>query len=245
MVHSLLRELASSRRWKFFEIRGGKVLDERAVPSITFYGHTLDLRGGPEALFAGFDSSVRRAIRKAQRSTIASKPLEESVRSFTTSTPAHAGGTGSAATLFIFLNITTPHSSVSCCGASPRERPVAGALFFHKGNRAVYKFGASDERFQHLRPNNLVFWESISFLARQGVEDLHLGRTSIGNEGLRRFKLSWGTTEQTIRYFRFDSQTNDWTTVRDNASGFHNAAFARFPLALNRLMGALIYQHLD
>ena len=95
-----------------------------------------------------------------------------------------------------------------------RERPVAGALFLHKGTKAIYKFGASDDKFQHLRPTNLVFWESINLLARQGFESLNLGRTGLGNQGLRRFKLSWGSSEETIKYFRFDCRTNDWTTAR-------------------------------
>ena len=73
------------------------------------------------------------------------------------------------------------------------------------GNKAVFKFGASDERFQTFRPTNLVFWDAIQFLAQKGFETLHFGRTSLGNDGLRRFKSSWGTTEETINYFRFDS----------------------------------------
>ncbi len=66
IVSRPLCELARNRNWKYFEIRGGTTSAQRATPSITFYGHTLDLRSGPEALFAGFADSVRRAIRKAQ-----------------------------------------------------------------------------------------------------------------------------------------------------------------------------------
>ena len=82
--------------------------------------------------------------------------------------------------------------------ASKGSRPVAAAVFLNKGKKAVYKFGASDERHQDLRGNNLVMWEAIQFLAQGGFDTLHLGRTSFGNEGLRRFKLAWGTVEETI-----------------------------------------------
>ena len=47
-------------------------------------------------------------------------------------------------------------------------------------------------------------WQGIQFLARNGAEKLHFGRTEQENEGLRRFKLSWNTQEETIDYFRVD-----------------------------------------
>ena len=55
-----------------------------------------------------------------------------------------------------------------------------------------------------MRANNLVMWQGIQFLARNGAEKLHFGRTEQENEGLRRFKLSWNTQEETIDYFRVD-----------------------------------------
>ena len=125
------------------------------------------------------------------------------------------------------------------------SRPVAAAVFFHFGKKAVYKFGACDERLQEFRGNNLAMWEGIKFLAQRGVETLHLGRTSLGNSGLRRFKLSWGAEEETIEYFRFDPAADKWVTARDNVSGFHTTVFSRLPLPLNRMIGALVYPHLD
>ncbi len=83
-------------------------------------------------------------------------------------------------------------------------RPIAAAIFFRFGRNALYKYGASDKRFQALRANNLVMWQGIQFLARNGAEKLHFGRTEQENEGLRRFKLSWNTQEETIDYFRID-----------------------------------------
>ncbi len=68
IVFGKLRTLARERNWNYFEIRGGNSSACGATPSIRFYGHTLDLRSGPEALFRGFASSVRRAIRKAEQS---------------------------------------------------------------------------------------------------------------------------------------------------------------------------------
>ena len=85
----------------------------------------------------------------------------------------------------------------------------------------------------------------FEYLAENEIATLHLGRTSPLNEGLRRFKLGWGATEEPIEYFRFDMRSNDWTASRDRTSGIHNAIFSKTPLILNRLVGAAIYPHLD
>jgi hypothetical protein len=65
-----LSEVARERKWKYFEIRGGRTLEASAKPALAFYGHTLDLRRGTEYLFARLKSSARRALRKAERSCL-------------------------------------------------------------------------------------------------------------------------------------------------------------------------------
>jgi lipid II:glycine glycyltransferase (peptidoglycan interpeptide bridge formation enzyme) len=121
--------------------------------------------------------------------------------------------------------------------------PVAGAVFFHFGKTAIYKFGASNEAFQHLRANNLVMWEAIKWHAMRGFAVLDFGRTSLGNEGLRRFKLGWGTRERRIDYFRYDQRKSGFVTARDESSGWHNRIFRILPVSLSRLVGAASYRH--
>jgi hypothetical protein len=88
-------------------------------------------------------------------------------------------------------------------------------------------------------------WQGIQFLARNGAGKLHFGRTECENEGLRRFKLSWGTEEETIDYFRVDPSGRKCLAAPPSDSLFHKKIFARLPLAVNRLAGAMIYPHLD
>ena len=123
------------------------------------------------------------------------------------------------------------------------EVPVAGAVFFHFGKTAIYKFGASHKAFQHLRANNLVMWEAIKWHARRGLGMLDFGRTSLENEGLRRFKLGWGTQERLIDYFRYDQRKAGFVTARDESAGWHNRIFRMLPVPLSRLIGATFYRH--
>jgi lipid II:glycine glycyltransferase (peptidoglycan interpeptide bridge formation enzyme) len=122
-------------------------------------------------------------------------------------------------------------------------RPVAASVYFDFGGRAIYKFGASDEAFQHLRGANLVMWAAIKELVRRGVKHLDLGRTSPGNEGLRKFKTGWGAEESRIEYVKFDLKKNKFVTGADETSGWHNRAFRRMPVFLSRAIGAALYKH--
>jgi len=88
-------------------------------------------------------------------------------------------------------------------------------------------------------------WAAIRRLCELGCRTLHFGRTSLHNEGLRRYKLAWGASEQMIRYFQFNTKDNSWAKSRDRSGGLHNKLFDRLPLSMNRLAGALIYPHLD
>src|SRR5205823_5659398 len=54
----------------YLEVRDDSIVSDEAPASEQFYGHHLDLRPGAKQLFAGFESSVQRAIRKAERSQL-------------------------------------------------------------------------------------------------------------------------------------------------------------------------------
>jgi CelD/BcsL family acetyltransferase involved in cellulose biosynthesis len=251
IVFENLHALARERSWKYFEIRGRLASHLPAAPSVTYLGHSLDLRAGPDVLFERFASPVKRAIRKAERSslTVRLTASEEAIREFYRLHVRTRRRHGLPPQPFSFFrNI---HREVIKPGfgfivlANRGSTAVAAAVYLHMGSNAVYKFGASDEQYQDLRPNNLVMWHAIQHLARNDVEVLHLGRTSRENDGLRRFKLAWGTREEPLEYFRFGTKVNDRIAARDNVSGFHKMLFARLPLTLNQLMGAMLYPHLD
>jgi hypothetical protein len=242
---------ARERRWKYFEIRGGKSFQPGYNSTEKFYGHTLDLRGRVEELANRFSGPVRRAIRKAQRNDldtlVARNP--QAIRDFYrlhVQTRRRHGLPPQPASFFfnIYEHIIKPGLGFVVL-ARRGTRPIAAAIFFRFGKSAVYKYGASDKRFQEFRANNLVMWQGIQLLARTGVEKLQFGRTDCENDGLRRFKLSWDTQEETIDYFRVDPSGRQCLTPPRHDSGLHKRIFGRLPLVFNRLAGSIIYPHLD
>jgi hypothetical protein len=249
-VVSKLLELARERKWKYFELRGERTSTPSALPAAMFYGHRLDLRSGSEDLFARLKGSTRNAIRKAKRSglkvrlTRSREAILEYYRLHVQTRKRHGLP---PQPLSFFLNI---YDEIIQPGmgfvvlAHRGTRAAAASVFFHMGKKAVYKFSASDEGLKHCQGNNLVMWKAIQFLAANGMEELHFGRTPLENQGLRRFKLAWGTTEETIRYFRFDTRANHWIAGLAGIPGLLRTISGRLPLSLNRLLGA-VYPHLS
>jgi len=126
------------------------------------------------------------------------------------------------------------------CGA----KRIAAAVFFHNGREAVFKFGASDYSFQRLRPNNLLIWEAIRHYAGNGFSVLHLGRTSLANGGLRRFKRGFGAEEELIEYYKYDLRKRSFVCGFDYSVGPVGSIFKWLTLTALRMSGLLLYPHL-
>jgi hypothetical protein len=125
------------------------------------------------------------------------------------------------------------------------NRPVAAAIYFHQGRKAIFKFGASDYAFQHLRPNNLVMWEAIKRYAADGFTSLHLGRTSVANQGLRRYKLGFGGREERIEHCRFDFRKRAFVAESHPVHETSSSIFRWLPFSMLRLAGRVLYPHIS
>jgi len=250
-LYQLALEQGRQRHWRYLECRGGHHDRQGASPSLEFYGHVIELARGQEVLFQRLDGAVRRAMRKAEagRLVVEFSNSLESVRSYYElhcQTRRRHGLPPQP--LSFFENIThyvmaRGHGFVVT--ASLQGRPVAAAVIFHHGRQALYKFGASDYAFQHLRPNNLVMWEAIKSCVAKGFASLHLGRTSLANEGLRRFKLGFGAQEERIAYYKYDFVERRFVTEVDRAEGWFNRVFRLMPPWLLGRAGQALYPHLS
>jgi hypothetical protein len=241
---------AHERDWKYLECRGGKEFFGGAPASTAFWGHRLIFDGNEEAMFTKVESSVRRAIRKAEKGGVAIEFAQslDAMRTFYGLHCKTRNRHGLPPQPFRFFQnihdyiLSQDHGFVVL--ARYQQVPVAAAVYFHWGKKAIYKYGASDEAFQHLRANNLVMWEAIKWYGRREFRQLHFGRTSLTNQGLRRFKLGWGTEEHSIEYVRYDRRKDGFVTVKDGASGWHSHVFNMLPEPLSRLVGAMLYKHM-
>jgi hypothetical protein len=248
-LHQSALELARSRQWKSVEYRGGQAFFAGTPPSLCHYTHRVKLSRDAQALFAGLEGGVRRAIRKAEKETVQIEVSRDlaAVKVFyqlLVKTRRRHGLPPQPFRLFhnIYRHILSQNMGVVVV-ARKGHTPIGAAVFFQWADEVIYKYGASDERFQHLRPNNLVMWEAIKWHGGHGLQTLNLGRTSLANSGLRRFKLGWGAAEEKIAYYKFDLQHERFVVEQDETAGWYNQFFRSAPGFVSRLAGQVLYRH--
>jgi CelD/BcsL family acetyltransferase involved in cellulose biosynthesis len=168
--------------------------------------HVVALDADPDRVFARFHPAVRTHIRQAGRRGVtirrAERPEDEDTfYRLHLRTRRRQGVPVQPRRFFRMLwesVISTGLGTALIAEAS--GEPVAADIFLTWNGMTIGKFSASDERAWPLRANNLVIWHSIKTACEQGSRWFDFGRSDIGNEGLRTFKLSWGAVEQPLVY---------------------------------------------
>jgi hypothetical protein len=237
------------RGWRYIEWRDAGRFEGTLPASELFHVHDVDLaRTGPD-LFRSLSDNNRRNIKKAQREGLAisvgtSLDSLEAFCHLNLITRKRHGLPPQPRAFFRNVHehiIAREHGLV--VSASHQGRVVAASVFFHFGKKAIYKYGASDLAYQHLRPNNLVMWEAMDWYNARGFETLSLGRTEMDNPGLLQFKRTWGGKERLAKYHRYELRKREYAPLRAPASARFESLFSRLPTWVLRLVGRAFYKH--
>ena len=121
------------------------------------------------------------------------------------------------------------------------DRCLAAGLFLHWKQTLSYKYAASGETGQDLRPNHLLTWTAIRWGCENGVEVLDFGRTDVGNEGLRTFKNRWGAEETPLTYSILSAGPSQPSQGR--LAPVMQAIIRNSPPWVCRSAGELLYRH--
>ncbi len=236
--------------WKTVELRG---LDPEALPaepSVRYLTHVLTLTSDKEELAAGFNSSTLRNTRRAVREGITVKEdnTMNGIRSFWRLNRMTRKKHGlPPQPLSFFENI---HQHIISQGrgriflAFHKGKSIAGAVFFHFAGKALFKYGASDKTYHHLRPNNLLMHEAIRKYGNEGYESFNFGRTDLINEGLRRFKMGWGPVESLTCYFSYDLLKRRFVKEHEKIKDWQREILKRTPVPVSSLIGAALHRHM-
>jgi lipid II:glycine glycyltransferase (peptidoglycan interpeptide bridge formation enzyme) len=242
-------KLGKSKKLKYLELRGGNKYFPDVEASTFDYIHNLDITLGEEKLFKNFSSNTKRNIRKAINEGVTveisnSKSAMEDYYVMNCITRKKHGLPPQPKKFFDnLLKLVLSQNKGFIAIGKHNNMIIAGAVYLHIGNKALYKFGASIVEYQNLRANNLVMWEAIKYYSTKGFESFCFGRTEPDNEGLRKFKLGWGTTEEIFNTYRYNYTTNNFEYIKTKTFGAHNKFFNKMPLPALKIFGSIFYKH--
>jgi lipid II:glycine glycyltransferase (peptidoglycan interpeptide bridge formation enzyme) len=241
---------ARKRQWEFLEMRGGEALVRDVSPSTCYDRHVLALHGNVDKVFSGLRSNYRAKIRKASEHNLRVEMLHspEAMAAYYQLHCLTRRRHGLMPQPAYFFKKIQAHLIAKDLGfvtlVTHKGRAVAGAVFFTFGQQALYKFGASDLRWQHLYPNYLLFWHVIQWLCQQHYTELCFGRTSLENQGLRQFKAGWGTQKSRIHYYKYDLKTASFLPPSHSSTDSGSRLCQKMSLTLLQLAGSVVYRHL-
>jgi hypothetical protein len=248
-----LRRFGARRGWRYIELRGGGDDLPDAVTSDEFAVHRLTLEASEDLQRKKVQDSHRRNIQKSIREGVVVEHLQTreamdifyAMHCHTRRRHGLPPQPGRFFQLVHSIVIEPGHGFISL--ARLEKRWIAGAVFFQFGSQAVYKFGASDPKYQHLRANNLVMWEAITRFRKESLSELSFGRTDLPDLGLLQFKRGWGGQETRLRYHRVLLQYGEIPrvpTIPRNGLGWGARIAQRMPIPLLKLVGSLAYRHM-
>ena len=244
------------RNWRTLEIRGGETFFQGKEPSEWFFGHNR----GTAPLFPEnpenrgavllFRDSTRRNIKKAEKegitATISTSP--DSMEAFCRLNAMTRKDHGLPPQPRHFFQHVQERIISKDMGfivlGSYRGAAIAANVYFHFGDQVIYKYGASDKTYQHLRANNLVMWEAIKWACDKGYKTLSFGRTEPENQGLRQFKAGWGAQETLIKYYRYDLQKEAFVKAPKIVNPYYKKLFSKLPIPALNMLGRILYRHM-
>ena len=249
-----IRSFGMENKWDYLELRGCGDTALVGVQSDDFVAHHLTLDSSEEVQFSKLRDSTRRNMQKAIREGVEVHHLQtrravDLFYSLHCKTRRRHGLPPQPVRFFDLIREILLETGLGFVSLARFEKQwIAGAVYFRFGSQSVYKFGASDPSFQHLRANNLLMWEAIRGLRNAGATKLSLGRTDTHDAGLLQFKRGWGGVEIRLPYHRVGLRTQSGgrkPRIRnlDSAAGLSHQVVRRLPLSVLRLLGRVLYRH--
>ncbi len=249
-IRSKILKYGKEVGWRYVEYRGDGSLFQNELPSQCFYEHNLELCKDENKIFKSFRESTKRNIRKAEREgvTIEIHSTQASVEQYYHLHCITRKRHGVPPQPFIFFkkiyeNILSKNLGFIIL-AYHSDEIIAGAVYFHFGEKALFKFGASRQEYLDLRPNDLVMWAAIKWYCQKGFKTFSFGRTEIENEGLRNFKKGWGSEERLVNYFKYDFSQKTFIQDKQHLGMMQKAIFQHSPLPMLKIFGSLLYKHI-
>lgn len=215
----------------------------------TFYRHYLNLESGYENLKTGFKKNNKRNIKKADKNNLTIKISKElkSIEEFYKLNILTRKKHGLPPQPKSFFHNITKYLFENNLGfvatVYMKEKAISSSIFFTFKNSILYKYGASDYKYIHLRPNNLLFDSILKYACENNFAFFDFGICSKENTGLRRFKNGWGASEENISYVLINKNGVSSYNKRNYNVIFYKI-FKILPSKLNVFLGEFLYKYM-
>jgi hypothetical protein len=209
--------------------------------------HVLNLDRPLAELQAGFESRLRRNLRKAAASGLSfefrtdAAAMEEFYR-LHVMTRRKLGLPVQPKRFLMRLQAVMMEEGLGFTGVVKREhRPIAAGVFLLFGKTMIYKYGASDPHALEHRPNEFLMENAIRHGVEMNCTAFDFGVTARTNEGLRRFKSKWGAVEEDA-YDVYLAGAPRRRSANSRLVKLASTAIRRSPPLVCRLLGEAFYR---
>ncbi len=196
-------ELATTRRAKLLELRSRIELPVALPVSHRKVTVVLDLPTvSSKPLWDGFDSNVRRRVRRSMKEGIVVrfgidliddfyKVFQEHMRDL--GTPTHGSS--------LFRNAVKAFPDAWVGVAYLNDVPIAGIVGFAWGTEFEVTWASALMQHKQIAANMHVYWAFMERCIEQGITLFNFGRCS-PDSGTHRFKLQWGSRDETLWWYQ-------------------------------------------
>jgi CelD/BcsL family acetyltransferase involved in cellulose biosynthesis len=255
-AHTLLDQAIDlAQKARYLELRSGNndLLAERMdlFESNLYVRWLLPLHSDPRNVWTGLHKPVQRQIKKAQKLGVQVRiaqnraEMEQYYRLHLLTRMKHGMPAQPQCFFFALWDAFAADETMQLLLAEYEGKTIAGMILLSTGSTIKYAYGASNEQYLHLAPNNLLLWTAITRGCTRGYRTLDLGRTARDNHGLMEFKRRWGANEERLPYYYYPS-SNGLTATSEQSRKFRmlTASWKRLPTWIAGPLGGALYKHL-
>jgi len=248
--------LAQQQKVKYLELRTGvnDLLSKHPdlVETNLYVRWLLPLTPDPDALWSGLRKPVQRQIKKSQSLGVQihiAKRREDMAHYYRlhqhTRSKKHGMPAQPQRFFFGLWDAFAANGAMQLLLAEYQESIIAGMILLSSGTTVRYAYGASDENYLSLAPNNLLMWAAITWGCRQGYQTFDLGRTAQDHEGLMEFKRRWGAIKESLPYYYYPHMAG-LAATSENSWKYRllTTCWKRLPTPIAGSLGGYLYKHL-
>jgi FemAB-related protein (PEP-CTERM system-associated) len=248
--------LAQQKRVRYLELRSGlnEVLAKRSdmVRSDLYVHWLMTLAPDPDTLWSSLRKPIQHQIKKAQKLGVQVRMAQtrEEVAHYyrlhlQTRCKKHGMPAQPQRYFFNVWDALAASGKLQLLLAEHEGKVIASMILFASGTTVQYAYGASDDQYLNLAPNNLLMWTAISWGCTHGYATLDMGRTSCDNEGLMEFKRRWGAVKEPLPYYYYP-RMEGLATTSEHSWKFRllTSCWRRLPLQIAGPLGGSLYKHL-